>query len=178
MRIIGGTSKGRILHPPRNFKARPTTDVARESLFNILQNRTELHTLQILDLFAGAGGISFEFASRGSIHIDAVEIEPTHANYIRQTAAALGFTQIRVIRNDAYKYLRFCTACYDLIFADPPYDHPRVAQIPTLIFERPLLQPAGQLILEHSSNHNFSQHPNFTETRRYGSVNFSFFNTR
>ena len=109
MRIIGGTAKGRVLVPPRNFKARPTTDVAKEALFNILQHRIDFHTAKVLDLFAGAGGISFEFASRGSRSVDTVEIEATHANYIRKTAAVLGLDQIHVVRNDAFKFMCFCS---------------------------------------------------------------------
>jgi 16S rRNA (guanine(966)-N(2))-methyltransferase RsmD len=135
----------------------------------------DFESAKMLDLFAGTGGISFEFASRGCKNIDAVEIEPRHAGYIRQTAKELGFTQIHVIRNDVFKFLKFCTEKYSVIFADPPYDNPRVAEIPSLVAEKTLLNPDGLLILEHSVRHDFSYHERFVEIRRYGSVNFSFF---
>lgn len=144
-------------------------------MFNILQNLTDFESANVLDLFAGAGGISFEFASRGGKRIDAVEIEPVHANYIRQTAKELGFAQIRVIRNDAFKFLGFCSESYDIIFADPPYDNPRVNEIPDLVAGGALLKPDGRLILEHSARYDFTHYERFAEVRRYGSVNFSFF---
>jgi 16S rRNA (guanine(966)-N(2))-methyltransferase RsmD len=175
MRIIGGIHKGKTLILPRTFKARPTTDFAKESLFNILQNIIDFDSVNVLDIFAGTGGISFEFASRGCKSVDVVEIEPAHFNYIRQTAKDLGFAQIRVIRNDAFKFLKFCTETYDVIFADPPYESPRVVEIPELVKKHALLKPGGRLILEHSSQHDFSQHSGFMDIRRYGGVNFSFF---
>lgn len=175
MRIIGGTHKGKALIPPKNFKARPTTDFAKESLFNILENSFDIETIRVLDLFSGTGGIAYEFASRGAIWVDAVEIEPLHFNFIRKTVRELNLPQIHVIRNDAFKFLTFCTETYDVIFADPPYNSGNLAQIPSTVLQRKLLKPDGRLILEHSDQNKFSELEGFINVRHYGSVNFSFF---
>jgi len=176
MRIISGQYKGRSLPVvPRLFKARPTTDFAKENLFNILQNIVDLESVTVLDLFAGTGGISYEFASRGAESIDSVEIEPVHFNYIKKTAEALGFKQMHVIRNDAFRFLDFCKKTYDIIFADPPYDNKKINLIPQQVFKNNLLNENGYLIIEHSVDTDFSENEYFFEQRKYGSVNFSFF---
>jgi 16S rRNA (guanine(966)-N(2))-methyltransferase RsmD len=176
MRIISGQFKGRLLPVvPKGFKARPTTDFAKENLFNILENLFDLSAVKVLDLFAGTGGISYEFASRGSKHVDAVEIEPLHFAYIKKTVETLDFKQIHVIRNDSVRFLKFCRESYDIIFADPPYANSQVAFIPKLVFENKLLNDGGRLIVEHSADNNFSDVEGFTQQRHYGSVNFSFF---
>jgi 16S rRNA (guanine(966)-N(2))-methyltransferase RsmD len=176
MRIISGQFKGRLLPAvPKGFDARPTTDFAKENLFNILENSFDLSAVKTLDLFAGTGGISYEFASRGSKHVDTVEIEHLHYAYIKKTSEVMGFKQIHVVRNDVFRFLKFCRESYDIIFADPPYTNSQIALIPKLVFENRLLNEGGCLIVEHSSNNNFSETGGFTQQRRYGSVNFSFF---
>ncbi|MDR2026026.1 MAG: 16S rRNA (guanine(966)-N(2))-methyltransferase RsmD [Prevotellaceae bacterium] len=176
MRIISGQYKGRILPAvPKGFKARPTTDFAKENLFNILENLFDLNSVKVLDLFAGTGGISYEFASRGSKHIDTVEIEPLHYMYVKKTSEALALKQIHVIRNDSFRFLKFCHESYDIIFADPPYANAQTAHIPKLVFDNKLLNEKGCLIIEHSSNNSFPETEGFIQQRRYGSVNFSFF---
>ncbi|MDR1584138.1 MAG: 16S rRNA (guanine(966)-N(2))-methyltransferase RsmD [Prevotellaceae bacterium] len=176
MRIISGQYKGRLLPAvPKGFKARPTTDFAKENLFNILENSFDFSTLKILDLFAGTGGISYEFASRGCKHIDTVEIETLHFTYIKKTSEILNLVQIHIIRNDSFRFLKFCRESYDIIFADPPYSNDKIMLIPKLVFENKLLNEGGCLIVEHSKNNNFSETQGFMQQRQYGSVNFSFF---
>lgn len=175
MRIISGTHKGRAINPPKNFKARPTTDFAKENLFNILENRFDMQKIRVLDLFSGTGGIAYEFASRGASWVDAIEIEPLHYNFISKAIKDLDLSQIHVIRNNAFKFLSFCHTSYDIIFADPPYNTPNLSIIPTTVLNRKLLNDNGLLILEHSSQNDFTQLEGFTEVRHYGSVNFSFF---
>lgn len=176
MRIIGGKYRGRALPTPKGFKARPTTDFARENLFNIIENSFDLTSVSVLDLFAGTGGISYEFASRGATSIDAVEIDLRHFNYIKNTAIALDFTQIHVVRNDVFKFLGFCSKTYDLIFADPPYSCVKNHLIASMVAQNRLLNENGCLIIEHSATDNFSEMPGFYRHKVYGSVNFSFFN--
>ena len=161
--------------PPKGFKARPTTDYAKESLFNILSNNYDFEEIKVLDLFAGTGGITYEFASRGCPQIDSVEINPLHYSFIKRTSKELGFDQIHLIRNDAFKFLHFCTVSYDIIFADPPYTFKGIEEIPLTIFARKLLNENGLLILEHSDNEDFSDIQEFDSCRHYGGVNFSFF---
>jgi 16S rRNA (guanine(966)-N(2))-methyltransferase RsmD len=176
MRIISGQYRGRLLPAvPKMFKARPTTDFAKENLFNILENSFDIGSVKVLDLFAGTGGISYEFASRGSKHIDTVEIEPLHYAYIKKTSETLDFKQIHVIRNDVFRFLKFCRESYGIIFADPPYDNSKIALIPKLVFENDLLTEDGYLIVEHSAANSFSETEGFEQSRSYGSVNFSFF---
>jgi 16S rRNA (guanine(966)-N(2))-methyltransferase RsmD len=176
MRIISGQFKGRLLPVlPKTFSARPTTDFAKENLFNILENLFDISVVKVLDLFAGTGGISYEFASRGSQYVDTVEIEPLHFTYIKKTSETLGFKQIHAIRNDSFRFLKFCRQSYDIIFADPPYANTQIALIPKLVFENNLLNDGGCLIIEHSTDNNFADVEGFSQQRRYGSVNFSFF---
>jgi 16S rRNA (guanine(966)-N(2))-methyltransferase RsmD len=176
MRIISGQFKGRSLPAvPKAFNARPTTDFAKENLFNILENSFDINAVKVLDLFAGTGGISYEFASRGSSHVDAVEIEPLHFAYIKKTAETLGFNQIHAIRNDSFRFLKFCRRSYDIIFADPPYTNSQIEFIPELVFENSLLNVGGRLIVEHSDNNHLSHIEGFIQQRHYGNVNFSFF---
>jgi 16S rRNA (guanine(966)-N(2))-methyltransferase RsmD len=175
MRIISGSHKGRTIVPPHNLRARPTTDFAKESLFNILNNLIDIDDSEILDLFAGTGSISFEFASRGAKKIDTVELNHIHYAFIQQTALKLGFAQIHTIKCNALKFITFCSATYDIIFADPPYDMHDVDKIPDTIFEYNLLKNDGLLIIEHSDKYDFSTHIRLFDKRHYGSVNFSFF---
>jgi 16S rRNA (guanine966-N2)-methyltransferase len=175
MRIVSGTHKSRIIKPPSNLPVRPTTDIAKEGLFNILTNRIDFDETEVLDLFAGTGNISFEFASRGALQITSVDIEKRCVDFIRRAAGELGFATIRTVRNDVFSFVKICRVQYDLIFADPPYEMKNIQQLPGLIFEKNILKEKGVFILEHTGNISFSNHPNFSEQRNYGKVNFSFF---
>jgi 16S rRNA (guanine(966)-N(2))-methyltransferase RsmD len=175
MRIISGTLRGRTLTPPAGMQARPTTDFAKESLFNILENTYDLSAVHVLDLFAGAGSISFEFASRGCPYIDAIDIHPLQHKFIKDTAQRLGLPQLHALRLNAFDFPNICTVQYDIIFADPPYDLTGVDTLPQRILEKNLLKPGGVFILEHSRQHNFGSHPRCTKHKAYGNVHFSFF---
>jgi 16S rRNA (guanine(966)-N(2))-methyltransferase RsmD len=175
MRIIGGSLKGLRLNPPKNLPVRPTTDLAKEALFNILLNQIEFDGIKILDLFAGTGNISLEFASRGASEVISVDRSIHCVNYLKDTSRQHKLTQIKTYREDVFKYLNIETEQYDLIFADPPYDLNRIPDLPKVIFERNLLKPDGVLIVEHQSLQNLSNHPAFVEQRKYGHSSFSFF---
>ena len=175
MRIITGRYKGRRFDIPRTFKARPTTDFAKENIFNVLQGYTDFDGKTALDLFAGTGSISLELASRGCQQVVSVEADRDHAAFIRQCFAKLGADNLLLIRGDVFKFLKTCRQSFDFIFADPPYALRELAQIPDLILESTLLRPDGLLVFEHGKDHDFSQHPRFVEHRQYGSVNFSIF---
>jgi 16S rRNA (guanine(966)-N(2))-methyltransferase RsmD len=175
MRIISGTLRGKTIVPPIRFKARPTTDFAKESLFNILVNRYDFSTVRALDLFAGTGSISYEFASRGCPHIDTVEMNALHAAFIKKTAGNLRLPQIHAVKLNVFDFLEICTARYDIVFADPPYDMDGIADLPARITGKKIISEQGCLILEHAATRDFSKHPAFTERRNYGAVNFSFF---
>ena len=175
MRIITGRYKGRRFDIPRTFKARPTTDFAKENIFNVLQGYTDFDGKRALDLFAGTGSISLELASRGCQQVVSVEADRDHATFIRQCFAKLGADNQLLIREDVFKFLKTCRQSFDFIFADPPYALRELSQIPDLILESTLLRPDGLLVFEHGKDHDFSQHPRFVEHRQYGSVNFSIF---
>lgn len=175
MRIISGTFKGRRLTPPKNITARPTTDFAKESLFNLLQNRIDFEGTDMLDLFAGTGGIGIEFVSRGAREVTSVELAHTQQNFIIQTCKLLGISNLQLIRGDVFKYIASCRTKYDFIYADPPYALETLATLPDLIFEHELLKEDGLFVLEHSKADDFSAHPHFLEHRKYGNVNFTFF---
>ena len=175
MRIITGRYKGRHFDIPRTFKARPTTDFAKENIFNVLQGYTDFNGKTALDLFAGTGSISLELASRGCQQVVSVEADRDHAAFIRQCFAKLGADNQLLIRGDVFKFLKTCRQSFDFIFADPPYALRELPQIPDLILESTLLRPDGLLVFEHGKDHDFSQHPRFVEHRQYGSVNFSIF---
>ncbi|MDM1295742.1 RsmD family RNA methyltransferase [Sphingobacterium sp. N143] len=175
MRIIGGRLGGIRLNPPTNLPVRPTTDIAKEALFNILLNKLEFEELNCLDLFAGTGNISFELASRGVRHIDAIDLHFKCVQYIADTAKKMQLQQISPRKADVFKYIAACKNTYDLIFADPPYDIPKLPQLPRLIFESNLLNENGLLVIEHPSTRQLEAHPNFIETRKYGYSSFSFY---
>jgi len=174
MRIISGSHRGRILHPPKNLKLRPTTDIAKEALFNVLYNYFDFEDLTVLDLFAGTGAIGCEFASRGSEFVTAVEINNKAAVFIRKTAEELNFN-IQVITADVFRFIPSCKIQYNLIFADPPYDLQTAAELPNLIFKHNLLANEGWFVMEHSKSLDFSKHQNLFDHRKYGKVNFSIF---
>ncbi|MCL1974143.1 MAG: RsmD family RNA methyltransferase [Bacteroidetes bacterium] len=174
MRIIGGFLKGKEIHTPK-LAARPTTDFAKEGLFNVLANEYDFNSLEVLDLFGGSGSISFEFASRGCPAVTCVEINHIHASFIKKTALQLRLNAVRVVRHHVLEFLPICTQTYDLIFADPPFDLPQLATLPQIILTTPLLKPNGSLILEHPGTFDFSRAPGFYRKKRYGYVHFSFF---
>ncbi len=176
MRIISGTHKGRRFQIGSKFSARPTTDFAKETLFNVLQNRYDFEDLAILDLFGGTGSISFEFASRGAQPILTIEKNRKHFDYIRKNSSELGFSEmIKVINADVFGFLPKLSQQFDIIFADPPFDLENAKKLPDIIFNSNLLATDGLFILEHSSDNDFSEHPHFKRLVKRGSVNFSFF---
>ncbi|MDN3546901.1 16S rRNA (guanine(966)-N(2))-methyltransferase RsmD [Mucilaginibacter aquaedulcis] len=175
MRIIGGSLKGLRLNPPKNLPVRPTTDLAKEALFNILQNQIEFVDLKVLDLFSGTGNISMEFASRGAAQVIAVDRSIHCVNYLKDAARQHKLEQIKTYKEDVFKYLQIETEQYDLIFADPPYDLNKIPEIPKIVFDRNILAPGALLIVEHQSMQNLSNHPAFVEQRKYGHSSFSFF---
>jgi len=175
LRIIGGKYRGKRIVPPPGFKARPTTDFARESLFNILNNRLDFGEISVLDLFAGTGSISYEFASRGASAVHLVEQDIKHISIIRRIIKDTGFDNIKTIHIDVRTYLKICTEKYDVVFADPPYNLNWIENIPDLVVGSGVLKEDGFLILEHPRKISFTRHKLFFEHRKYGGVNFSFF---
>ncbi|MBQ3043760.1 MAG: RsmD family RNA methyltransferase [Alistipes sp.] len=175
MRIISGKYRGRTIVPPRNLRARPTTDFAKENLFNVLVNLVDFEELDVLDLFSGTGSISYEFASRGARSVTSVELNAVHHNFIRQTARELAFDNFYAVKANVFLYLKSCAKQFDLIFSDAPYDLDGSEEVVKLVFERDLLKEDGIFIFEHSKDKDFSQHENFWQLRSYGSVQFSFF---
>jgi len=175
MRIIGGKLKGLRLNPPKNLPVRPTTDIAKEALFNILQNHVEFEGMNVLDLFSGTGNISMEFASRGANKVISVDRSVLCVNYLKDISRQHQLDNIKVYNDDVFKYLQHETDQFDLVFADPPYDLNKLRELPGMIFDGNLLAPGGLLIVEHQSMQNLTKHPAFTEQRRYGNSSFSFF---
>ncbi|UKT66065.1 RsmD family RNA methyltransferase [Pedobacter mucosus] len=175
MRIIGGKLKGIHLQPPANLPVRPTTDMAKEALFNILNNKLDFEDCTVIDLFCGTGNIAFEFASRGSESILAIDMDYGCVNWVKNTALKYEFNQIDVRKGDVFKMLKQITGTYDLIFADPPYNLPNIPQIPIMVFEQNLLKPHGLLVVEHQSHMKLNTLKGYTETRKYGNSSFSFF---
>ncbi|MDD2564055.1 MAG: 16S rRNA (guanine(966)-N(2))-methyltransferase RsmD [Salinivirgaceae bacterium] len=176
MRIISGTLGGRRISVPKSFSARPTTDIAREALFNILSNRIDFEDLAVLDLFSGTGSVSMEFYSRGVTTLTSVEMSAVYASFIKKNMQELGITGTKIVCANVFKFLpKARAASYDLIFADPPFDLDGRTEIVNLVFEHNLLKPDGLLIVEHSPNDNYHESPFFMEVRHYGKVNFSFF---
>jgi len=175
MRIIGGKLKGLRLNTPKNLPVRPTTDLAKEALFNILNNQIAFEDLNVLDLFSGTGNISLEFASRGARQVVAIDRSIQCINYLKDTARQHHLEEVKTFKADVFKYLEMETEQYDLIFADPPYDLNRIPDIPKIIFDKQLLTADGLLIVEHQAMQNLSQHAAFVEQRKYGHSSFSFF---
>ena len=176
MRIISGSLKGRVLIPPKSFKARPTTDFAKEGLFNMLEHNYDFSTLSVLDLFAGSGGISLEFVSRGCPSVLCVEMNPAHARFIRDTASVFRITEnLQVVHHNVFDFLSLCTARYDIVFADPPYDLSGLENIPDKVMSSGIVKEDGIFILEHPAAFNFSAHCCFQKEKKYGNVHFSFF---
>ncbi len=176
MRIITGRYKGRHFDIPRTFKARPTTDFAKENIFNVLTQYVDFDGAVALDLFSGTGSITFELLSRGCSHVVSVELDRDHHRFIQQCLQKLqAGTEVQSLRGDVFRFLKSCKLQFDFIFADPPYALKELPQIPDLIFEKNLLADGGVFVFEHGKDHDFSPHPRFLEHRQYGSVNFSLF---
>lgn len=175
MRIISGKFRGKKFFPPKGFPSRPTTDAAKEALFNILDSRMYFENLDVLDLFAGTGNISFEFLSRGVGRVVSVDKHAVSHNYLLKLRAETKLDNWQIIRQNAFTYIQNCPAKFDLIFADPPYGLNGVSSLPDKICELGLLVDDGTLIIEHGSENNFQGSTNFKETRNYGGVQFSFF---
>lgn len=176
MRIITGRYKGRHFDIPRTFKARPTTDFAKENIFNVLIQYVDFDGATALDLFSGTGSITLELASRGCRQVVSIELDRDHHRFIQQCIKSLNSeAALLPIRGDVFRFLKSCKQQFDLVFADPPYALRELSVLPDLIFEKGLLLPDGIFVLEHGKDHDFSQHPHFVEHRQYGSVNFSLF---
>lgn len=176
MRIISGLYKGKRLMAPKQLPVRPTTDFAKEGLFNILNHKLYFQEITMLDLFAGTGNIGYEFASRGCESVTSVDAHHGCVSYIQKIAEELSFP-ITAIKSDVLKYIQHATTSFDLIFADPPYDfeHQTLADLVAKIFAKSLLKPEGILIIEHTKHLDLSNVPNFQESRKYGGSVFSFF---
>lgn len=175
MRIITGQYKGRHFDVPRTFKARPTTDFAKENIFNVINGYIDLDGATALDLFAGTGSISLEMLSRGCTPVVSIEADRDHAAFIRQCMQKLAVTDNVLIRGDVFRFIKSCRQQFGFIFADPPYALAELPSIPALVFERGLLKPGGIFVFEHGKKNDFSADPHFVEHRAYGSVNFSIF---
>ena len=175
MRIITGKYKGRHFDIPRSFKARPTTDFAKENIFNVLTGLTDFDGAVALDLFAGTGSISLELLSRGCLSVVSVEMDRDHAAFIRQCMDRIGAENNILVRGDVFRFLKTCRQRFDFIFADPPYALANLEELPDLILSGGLLKEDGILVFEHGKKNDFSTHPNFIDHRSYGSVNFSIF---
>lgn len=178
MRIVAGKFRSRRITAPNSLPVRPTTDMAKEALFNILNNSYYFDDLKVLDLFAGIGSISFEFASRGCTDITAVDVHNGCINFLEKTSAALEI-DLQTVKSDVFSFLERNSQSYDIIFADPPYDleAERFTQLLDLVFDRNLLKTDGTLIVEHGKQTDLSEHPKFERARKYGSNVFSFFKT-
>ena len=175
MRIITGKYKGRHFDIPRAFKARPTTDFAKENIFNVMMGYLDFEGASALDLFAGTGSISLELVSRGCRQVISVESDRDHANFIRQCFEKMNDKTDILIRGDAFKFIKSCHQQFDFIFADPPYALEQLPEIPELILSKQLLKEGGVFVFEHGKQYDFSHVSGFVEHRAYGSVNFSIF---
>jgi 16S rRNA (guanine966-N2)-methyltransferase len=174
MRIIAGSLRGRQIDVPKNFRGRPTTDFAREGLFNLIGHKMELEGASVLDLFSGTGAFSLECFSRGAEKVDSIEISPVHVKFIQKNFDQFNLPGM-AYRKDAFLFIEQCARQYDLIFADPPYDIKRAREVPAMILSRKLLKPEGLLIVEHGDGGIYSDIPEIIDERKYGNVFFSFF---
>lgn len=175
MRIIGGKLKGKVIYPPEKFSARPTTDFAKEGIFNTLENIYDFSEMSVLDLFSGTGSIAYEFSSRGCTDVTCVEMSSLHHKFIKNSAAKLNLQGFQVIHLNVFDFLKLCKINYDIIFADPPYDLIGLDSLPNKIIDSNILKENGLFVFEHSSKYSFKNHPRFYKEKSYGSVHFSLF---
>ena len=175
MRIVSGKFRGIRFEPPKDITARPTTDFAKENIFNVLGNLIDFEGLRVLDLFAGTGSISYEFLSRGAESVTAIEMSQTHINFIQKTAQKLKIDNLTIYRSDVFRFLQKASASYDVVFADPPYQMPNISDLPTLVLEAGVLKEEGIFLLEHGRQNDFSCNPRLFDSRHYGNVHFSLF---
>jgi 16S rRNA (guanine966-N2)-methyltransferase len=176
MRIVGGIFGGRRFAPPARIPARPTTEVAKEGLFNMLNNSIDLEGIKTLDIFGGTGSISYELASRGAADLTLVERDPSTIDFIKKTAKELDIAdKLHIIRGDVFKFLKQCTDQYDFIFAGPPYALQNIDDLPLLVFEKQMLLPGGTFVLEHTPRNDYQNHPRFSRIKNYGTTVFTFF---
>lgn len=178
MRIIRGKYGHRRFDVPKNITARPTTDFARENLFNVIENIEDIEDKSVCDLFAGTGAISWEFVSRGANPVVAVEQAPVQSAFLRSVKEKLGDKSLRIFKGDVFRFIEKSIDNFDIVFADPPYDHPRFAEIPGLILKSKLVKEGTLVIVEHNKTHDFSAMPGFFRHLVYGSVNFSLFRVK
>lgn len=177
MRIVGGSFSGRRFSPPTNTPARPTTDVAKEGLFNSLGNLIDFEGIKTCDLFGGTGSISYELASRGAEDLTLIEMDAGNVNFIKKTAAVLGISEkLHIIKGDVFRFMKQSTEQYDFIFAGPPYALQNIDDIPLLVFEKNMLAHGGIFVIEHTPRNDYQGHPNFMRMKNYGTTIFSFFN--
>ena len=176
MRIVGGSFGGRRFNPPAKIPARPTTEVAKEGLFNTLCAMIDLEDIKTLDIFGGTGSISYELASRGAADLTIVERDGPSIAFIQKTAEALGIAdEMKIVRADVFKFLNQCTEQYDFIFAGPPYALNEIDDLPLIVFRKELLLPGGVFVLEHTPRNDYQAHPNFRRMKNYGTTIFTFF---
>ena len=175
MRIIAGSLRGRRLNPPPTLPVRPTTDMARESLFDILGNYVDYEECSVMDLFAGTGAVSLEFVSRGARDVTAVDINAQCAAFIKQSAQRFDVGNLHVVRADVFDLMKRLNRQFDIIFADPPYALDSIDTLPDMVFDRHALTDDGIFVLEHPREYSFADHPHFWQHRAYGKVNFTFF---
>lgn len=175
MRIISGTLRGKRFYPPKNIPARPTTDFAKEALFNILNNHFDFSEVKFLDLFAGTGSLDMEMFSRGCTDITSVDMSKISLGFIKKMSEEVQIPNHKIILGDAVQYAKNCKEQFDLIFAGPPYALDVINEIPDIIFDKNLLKENGQFILETSPKHDFTEHPKLLEVRNYGQTHFWFF---
>lgn len=175
MRIIGGQFKGLRLNPPKDLPVRPTTDMAKEALFNIIPNLIDIEGCAALDLFTGTGGIAIELASRGAKQVDAIDLSMKCVNYLQDQRKRLNLTQLKVVKSSVFQFLDRCTSQYDFIFADPPYDLDRLMELPSIILAKGLLKKDGVFVLEFPSQRALPTDPIPTDIRKYGNSSFAFY---
>ena len=176
MRIISGDLGGRRIHPPAKMPyTRPTTDIAKEGLFNVLQNNLDFEELKTLDLFGGTGNISYELASRGASDLTIVEKDTQMYAFIKKTAADLKLENFNVVKSDVFRYIQQCSEKFDFIFAGPPYALQNIDDLPRLIVEKQLLKPGGWFVLEHTPRNHYEAFELFDSARNYGTTIFSIF---
>lgn len=176
MRIISGIHGGRKISPPAKMPfTRPTTDIAKEGLFNILENNLTISSLKTLDIFGGTGSISYELASRGANDLTVVEKDPVMFEFIKKTALDLKFEKFKVVKMEVFKFLQQCSETFDFIFAGPPYALTTINELPKVVFEKNLLNKDGWFILEHTPANNYKDFPHFKTQRNYGTTVFSIF---